>query len=86
MSTLVYSPQIRVRIATRNNGVLDISDDLVAGSLNIRTNAVHTFSFQLQDATRKYDRVLRPMDRIVVEMKRITWVRVFTSIRFPAPS
>lgn len=78
MATLVYSPQIRVRIATRNNGVLDISDDLVAGSLNIRTNAVHTFSFQLQNATRKYDRVLRPMDRIVVEMKRITWVRVFS--------
>lgn len=78
MSTLVYAPQIRVRVATRDDGVLDISDDLVQGTLNIRTNAVHTFSFALQNATRKYDGVLRPMDRVVVEMKRITWVRCFS--------
>jgi hypothetical protein len=78
MSTLIYSPQIRVRVATRNHGVLDISDDLVQGTLNIRTNAVHTFSFQLQNTQRKYDGKIRPMDRIVVEMKRITWVRVFS--------
>jgi cell wall-associated NlpC family hydrolase len=46
--------------------------------LNIRTNAIHTFSFQLQNALRKYDGRLRPMDRIVVEMKRVSWVRVFS--------
>jgi hypothetical protein len=78
MATLIYSPQVRVRVATRDRGLLDISDDLTQGTLNIRTNAVHTFSFGLQNATRKYDGVLRPMDRIVVEMKRISWVRVFS--------
>lgn len=57
---------------------LDISDDLVSGTMTIRTNAVHTFNFQLQNAQRKYDLVLQPMDRITVEMKRITWVRVFS--------
>lgn len=56
----------------------DISDDLVQGSLIIRTNGVHMFNFQLQNTQRKYDGVLTPMDRIVVEMKRITWVRVFS--------
>jgi hypothetical protein len=78
VATLLYSPQIRVRVATRDRGILDISDDLVQGGLNIRTNAVHTFSFQLQNVQRKYDTVLRPMDRIVVEMKRVSWVRVFS--------
>lgn len=82
IATFVYAPEIRVRVAPsygRAAGqVLDISEDLVQGVLNIRTNAVHTFSFQLQNPQRKYDGVLQPMDRIVVEMKRITWVRVFS--------
>lgn len=80
MSTLVYSPQIRVRIASHQPGagIIDVSEDLVQGTLSIRTNAVHTFHFQLQNAQRKYDRALQPMDRIVVEMKRIAWVRVFS--------
>jgi hypothetical protein len=80
LSTLVYSPQIRVRIASHMDGgsIIDVSEDLVQGTLNIRTNGVHTFHFQLQNPQRKYDRALQPMDRIVVEMKRIAWVRVFS--------
>lgn len=85
MSTLIYSPEIRVHIAADGTSLgdykgktYDISDDLVQGSLIIRTNGVHTFNFQLQNAQRKYDGVLTPMDRITVEMKRITWVRVFS--------
>lgn len=46
--------------------------------MTIRTNGVHTFNFQLQNAQRKYDRIIQPMDRITVEMKRVTWVRVFS--------
>lgn len=74
----MYSPEIRVHISTRNNGIVDISPDLVQGSLTIRTNGIHTFNFQLQNAQRKYDRVIQPMDRITIEMKRVTWVRVFS--------
>jgi hypothetical protein len=76
----VYAPQIRVRISSRKAGVgtVDISDDLIQGSINIRTNGVHTFNFQLQNAQRKYDTVIQPMDRIVVEMYRVSWVRVFS--------
>lgn len=50
----------------------------MSGILTLRTNAVHTFSFQLQNAMRKYDSVIQPMDRITIEMKRVEWVRVFS--------
>lgn len=78
MPTFIYAPEIKVVVATRKNGILDLTDDLVQGVLNIRTNGVHTFNFQLQNAQRKYDAVIQPMDRIVVTMKRVTWVRVFS--------
>lgn len=76
----MYAPQIRVRVSSRKAGVgtVDISDDLIQGAVNIRTNGVHTFNFQLQNPQRKYDTVLQPMDRIVVEMYRVSWVRVFS--------
>lgn len=50
---------------------MDLSEDLVQGSLAIRSNALHTFQFQLQNTQRKYDGLLRPMDKIVVTMTRI---------------
>lgn len=82
MATFLYHPEIRVRVAPHKNAngtdVLDITNDMVSGQMNLRTNGVHTFTFQLQNAQRKYDGVLQPMDRIVVEMKRIRWVRVFS--------
>lgn len=85
MATFIYSPEVRVHVAADGTNitdfagnVFDLSDDLVQGSLIIRTNGVHTFSFQLQNQNRKYDGVLQPMDRITVEMKRVTWVRVFS--------
>jgi hypothetical protein len=83
--TFVYSPEVRIHVAADGTNIpeyaglqFDISDDLVAGSVILRTNGVHTANFQLQNAQRKYDGVLQPMDRITIEMKRITWVRVFS--------
>jgi cell wall-associated NlpC family hydrolase len=82
VSTFVYAPQIRAYISPRSGPrageYLDISDDLVSGVVNIRTNGIHTFSFQLQNVQRKYDSIIQPMDRITVEMKRVEWVRVFS--------
>lgn len=83
MSTLVYSPGITARIQTHPDSkgkgqVIDITEDLVQGVLTIRTEAVHTFNFQLQNTQRKYDGVIQPMDKIIVEMKRITPVKVFS--------
>lgn len=74
-STLVYNPRVQAHIQITdkqgNTQILDLSEDLVAGSLSIRSNALHTFQFQLQNTQRKYDGLIRPMDKIVVTMTRI---------------
>lgn len=77
MSTLVYAPGVKVYIDTKS-GPLDVTDDLINGQMDRRSDGVSTFSFSLNNARRKYDRIFSPNDRIIVMMKRITWVQVFT--------
>lgn len=75
MATFVYSPTITAHVEVTNKKnqqeIIDISNDLIAGKVNLRTNGVHLFQFQLQNAQRKYDGLIRPMDRIVISMSRI---------------
>jgi hypothetical protein len=78
VATLVYSPAIRVRIASEKNGIIDISEDISSWEMIRRSNTVSSFNFVLQNTQRKYDRVFRPADRITVDLKRITWVTVFS--------
>jgi cell wall-associated NlpC family hydrolase len=78
MSVFLYAPGIKVYISTQDNGILDISEDLTQGNLSRRSDGISTFSFSLQNARRKYDGVFTPNDRIIVMMKRLTWLRVFT--------
>jgi cell wall-associated NlpC family hydrolase len=78
LGTLLYSPGIKVYIETEKNGTIDVSDDLVDGTMVRRSDGVSTFNFSLQNARRKYDGVFMPNDRIVVSMRRITWMRVYT--------
>lgn len=78
MSTFLYSPGIKVYIATQKHGNLDVSDDLVNGTMVRRSDGVSTFDFGLLNQRRKYDLVFAPNDRIVVMMKRLTWLRTFT--------
>jgi len=72
------SPGIKVYINTENGGNIDVSDDLVDGTMVRRSDGVSSFNFTLQNTRRKYDGLFAPNDRIVVMMKRITWMRVFT--------
>lgn len=78
MGTLLYSPGVKVYISTEKNGTIEVSDDLVDGTMVRRSDGVSSFNFTLQNARRKYDGVFAPNDRIVVMMRRITWMRVFT--------
>lgn len=78
MATLLYSPGVKVYIETEKHGTLDVSDDLVDGTMVRRSDGVSSFNFTLQNARRKYDGVFAPNDRIFVTMKRITWMPVFT--------
>jgi len=78
MPTFTYAPGVKVYIDSQNNGVVDVSDDLVEGTMERRSDGVSTFQFALQNRQRKYDQIFAPNDRIVVMMKRVTWLRVFT--------
>lgn len=86
MSSFIYAPMIKVYIQSGGNilnpsikpQTLDVSDDLVRGTLTRRVDGVSDFKFTLLNPRRKYDQVFTPNDRITVLMKRVTWVRVFT--------
>jgi cell wall-associated NlpC family hydrolase len=74
----MYSPGIAIYISTQSNGIIDVSGDVTQGTMVRRSDGVSTFSFSLQNPFRKYQGVFTPNDRIIVMMKRISWVRVFT--------
>lgn len=82
MSTFLYAPQIQVFVNIEpergERTTIDISDDLVSGNLVRRSDGVSSFNFTLQNTRRKYDSVFKPNDRIIVNMKRLGWCRVFT--------
>lgn len=82
MSTFLYAPGIKVYINVEprpgKKETIDVSEDLVSGNLVRRSDGVSTFSFSLSNTRRKYDSVFKPNDRIIVMMKRLAWVRVFT--------
>jgi hypothetical protein len=74
----MYAPGFKIYISTAKNGILDISDDVTGGTIVRRSSGVSSLSFTLQNARRKYDGVFIPNDRIIVMMKRLAWMRVFT--------
>jgi hypothetical protein len=92
VGTFVYNPGVQVFIEvtdkkTNKTRIIDVSEDLVAGQLVRRSDGISQFTFTLQNNARKYDfdpvdkvprPIFTPMDRIIVNMKRLKWVRVFT--------
>jgi hypothetical protein len=78
MAVFMYAPGIKVYVSTSNNGIIDVSDDVTQGNMVRRSDGVSSFSFQLQNPFRKYSGIFTPNDRIIVMMKRISWLRVFT--------
>jgi cell wall-associated NlpC family hydrolase len=74
----MYAPGFKIYISTEKNGILDVSDDVTQGSIVRRSSGVSSLSFVLQNARRKYDGIFTPNDRVIVMMKRLAWMRVFT--------
>lgn len=83
--TFVYHPDIKVWIATDNDGVLDISGDLISANVTRSTNTVSTFSCEIQNTWKKYDRRIQRMNRIVVWLQRTQWLQVFSGYVTLAP-
>lgn len=77
MGTLVYSPDVQVLIKTTDR-ILDVSKDVVQGSVTLNINAPHQVSLTLSNFKRKFDGQFTPNDLIVVRLKRIRWVQVFS--------
>lgn len=75
--TLVYSPDVKILIA-RNNKEYDVSSDIVSGSIQRNENAVSTLVFKLSNKDRRYNKMFERMDRVIVLMKRVSWIQVFS--------
>lgn len=79
MPTMIYAPGVRVYIQAGDQGdILDVSEDVTEGTLVRRLDGVSTFNFTLNNARRKYDSKFTPNDRIIVLMRRLRWLQVFT--------
>jgi cell wall-associated NlpC family hydrolase len=84
MKTLVYSPDVRIYIA-RGNKQYDVSSDIVAWSIRRVENGVSSLVFRLSNKAvpgnpkkLRYNQLFERMDRVVVWLKRIEWVQVFS--------
>lgn len=80
MSTLVFSPGVRVIIDTARHGTLDVTDDIVRGNVTLALgrNGGHRMTLELTNDRRKYDSVFTPNDRFSIHMKRIKWLQVMS--------
>lgn len=83
MPTMVYAPEVTIRIKTdadsRGKGkVIDVSDDLTRGSVTRVSNGISTANFSMLNQGRKYDGMFTPMDPVVVYFRRIKTVLKFS--------
>lgn len=63
MKTLVYAPRVEAFVST-SSGVIDISKDIAAGSVNRVVNGVSYAQITLNNRNARYTNVLKRMDRI----------------------
>lgn len=83
--TFVYSPDIAVFINTQQNGIIDLSPHIVDFNLSRVVNEVSSFTCTFDNKYAVFDRRIRRMDRIVVFLKRTSWVQVFSGYIVTAP-
>ena len=82
MGTLVYAPEVTIRIRTapdsRGKGqIIDVSEDIVSGKVT-RAVPISTMNVDLLNLNRKYDGMFSPMDTVVVYLRRIKTVLKFS--------
>lgn len=81
LRTFIYSPEIRIIIA--HNGMqFDMSDDIVRATIHRPENSAATLFFTVHNKGLRYTPTVgKPffsrMDRVVVYLKKTTWVQVF---------
>lgn len=83
--TFIYAPDIAVYVSTDEYGIIDLSPFVTSFSLQRTVNAMSTFMCSFDNKFSRYDRAIRRMDRIVVFMKRVQWVQVFSGYISQSP-
>lgn len=75
--TLIYAPQVKIIIASGGKQI-NVSKDVIRGRVVRAVDAVSQAEFYLNNKNGKYTGRLRRMDKVVIWMKRATWIQVFT--------
>lgn len=85
MRRFVYSPDVEAYIQT-SKGILDVSDDIINGSMTLMLNGASNFTLTLQNPHRKYlDTSLSSMDPIVIYLTRVKRMLAFSGYIDAAP-
>lgn len=74
MERFVYAPRVEVLIMLEDKQkLIDVSNDIVSGSVNRRLNAMSDAQLVLQNKNGRYTKqnIVHPMDRIVIRMCRV---------------
>ena len=77
MSTFIYAPEITVHIRTYAGQIFDVSEDISTATVR-RSTGVSSVTLTLLNGGGKYDGVFSPMDQIVVYLRRIRRMLVFS--------
>jgi cell wall-associated NlpC family hydrolase len=81
-SVFVYSPDIYCYIATENNGVIDVSPDIIAAQVKRVENQASQASVSLNNSKGHYSfngkSIIQPMDKIIIYLSKIQTVKVFS--------
>lgn len=78
MSTFVFSPSVEAHIESVDGKIVDVSADISSGSVTRVTNGISSANLMLRNAGRKYDGVFDPMGRVVIYMRRVRRLLVFS--------
>lgn len=85
--TFVYSPDIAVYVDTGQDqyGIIDLSPYITNFTIQRNVNAPSSFMCSFDNKFARFDRVVRRMNKIIVFLKRVSWVQVFSGYIDVAP-
>jgi hypothetical protein len=86
MRTFAYAPDVSAFVSTQDHGVIDLTPDIISGSVTRVENQVSSAEFTIQNPYNKYTRKIKPMDRITIWTQRIhAPLQIFTGYVDRAP-
>jgi hypothetical protein len=77
MQRFVYAPRVECYIKLKTGKIIDVSDEIISGSISLRLNAMSEAELTLQNKHGRFVRtgvsgsMISPMDQIVIRMSRV---------------